>query len=93
LCQRLGGEALRLRVLEVRTSPPEVWVLRDGKEARWPVPDVPALLSALNRAYRRAPTVRAIRLLGEWEETWQLWCLEKDSLRALVEEGLLTAET
>jgi hypothetical protein len=93
LCQRLGGEALRLRILEVRTSPPEVWVLRDGKESRWPVPDVPALVRALNRAYRRVPTVRGIALLGEWEEAWQLWCLEKDSLCALLEDGLLEAET
>ncbi len=93
LCQRLGGEALKLRILEVRTSPAELWVLRDKKESRWPVPDVPSLVRALNRAYRRVPTVRAIALLGEWEDAWQLWCLEKDRLPALLEEGLLEAET
>jgi hypothetical protein len=93
LCQRLGGEALQLRILEVRTSPQELWVLRDGKEARWPVPDVPALVHALNLAYRRVPTVRAIVLLGVWDAGWQLWCLEKDRLPALLEEDLLQAET
>jgi hypothetical protein len=92
LCQRLGGEALRLRIQEVRTSPPEVWVRLEGKESRWPVPNVPSLLRALNRAYRHRPTVRAIALLGEWEDAWQLWCLDKASLRALLKEGLLQAE-
>jgi hypothetical protein len=93
LCQRLGGEALKLRILEVRTSPAELWVLRDKKESRWPVPDVPSLVRALNRAYRRVPTVRDIAVLGEWEDAWQLWCLEKDRLPALLKEGLLEAET
>jgi hypothetical protein len=92
LCQRLGGEALRLRILEVRTSPAELWVRLFEKEARWPVPDVPALLRALNLAYRRVPTVRAVALLGTWEEAWQLWCLEKDVLGRLLTEGLLEAE-
>jgi hypothetical protein len=92
LCQRLGGEALRLRILEVRTSPQELWVLREGKEWHWPVPDVPALVDALNLAYRRVPAVRAIALLGKSEDAWQLWCLEKDRLPLLLDGGLLEAE-
>ena len=92
LCQRLGGEALRLRILEVRTSPQELWVRVHETEARWPVPDVPALVRALNLAYRRVPTVRAIARLGVWDDAWQLWCLEKDRLPALLEADLLHAE-
>jgi hypothetical protein len=92
LCQRLGGEALRLRILEVRTSPQELWVRKDEREARWAVPDVPALVRALNLAYRRVAKVRAIACLGVWDDAWQLWCLEKDRLPGLLEEDLLQAE-
>jgi hypothetical protein len=92
LCQRLGDEALRLRILEVRTSPPELWVRVHETEARWPVPDVAALVRALNLAYWGVPSVRAIAQLGVWDEAWQLWCLEKRVLRTLLEEELLQAE-
>ena len=91
-CQRLGGEALQLRILEVRTAPQELWVRCEGKESHWPVPDFPALVKALNTAYRRVPTVRAIALLGKSLDAWQLWCLEKDRLPLLLEGGLLEAE-
>jgi hypothetical protein len=92
LCQRIGGAAQRLRVVEVRTAPAELWVRVQDKEERWPVPDVPALARALNRCYREAPAVRAIALLGEWDEALQLWCIPKDALGVLLGEGLLQAE-
>ena len=90
LCQRI--EARTLRILEVRTSPPELWVQLEKKEERWPVPDVSALVSELNRAYRRVPSVRAIAVLGDAEDARQLWCIPKGVLRVLLKEGLLQAE-
>jgi len=92
LCQRMGGAAQRLRVLEVRTAPPELWVQVEKKEERWPVKDVPALVHALNRGYRGAPSVRAVAYLGAWDDAHQLWCLSKEVLPALFREGLLEAE-
>jgi hypothetical protein len=92
LCQRLGGAALELRILEVRASPPELWVRLAKKEERWPVPDVPALVRALNSGYRNVAPVPAIAELGEWDEAWQLWCIPKSLLLTLQKEGLLEAE-
>lgn len=90
LCQRISAQ--RLRVLDARTSPPELWVQVGETQERWPVPDVPALVRELNRCYRRDSTVRAIASLGEWDEARQLWCIPKGALGALLGEGLLQAE-
>jgi hypothetical protein len=90
LCQRI--EARNLRIREVRNDPPELWVQLGKKEERWGVPDLGALVSELNRAYRSASSVRAIALLGERDEAHQLWCVPKAALRALLAEGLLEAE-
>jgi hypothetical protein len=92
LCQRMGDAARRLRVVEVRTAPPELWVRVEEKEMKWPVPAVPSLVRALNRFYRGAPAVRAVADLGVWEDGHQLWCLSKQVLPTLLHEGLLEAE-
>lgn len=90
LAQRM--EVRNLRILEVRNEPPELWVQLGKKEERWAVPDLAALVSELNRAYRSASSVRAIALLGKRDDAHQLWCIPKAGLRALLEEGLLEAE-
>ena len=87
LCQRIGAE--RLRVLDARTAPPELQVRLGEREERWPVPDVQALVSALNRSYRAAPKVRAVATLGDFDDARQLWCIPKSALAALLREGLL----
>src|SRR5450631_163668 len=92
LCQRLGGAALELRILEVRASPPELWVRLAKKEERWAVPDIRALIRALNQGYRSVAKVAAIALLGERDDAWQLWCIPKGLLPTLQAEGLLEAE-
>jgi hypothetical protein len=92
LCQRLGGAALQLRILEVRTSPAELWVRLAKKEEHWPVPDVRALVRALNQGYRSVAPVPAIAVLGAWDEAWQFWCIPKGLLPTLHTEGLLQAE-
>ena len=90
LCQRIGAQ--RLRVLDARTAPPELLVRVGEREERWPVEDVAALVSALNRCYREAPAVRAIAALGDWDDARQLWCIPKSALGVLLGEGLLEAE-
>jgi len=92
LCQRLGGAALELRILEVRVSPPELWVRLAKKEEHWAVPDTRALVRALNQGYRSVAPVPAIAVLGERDDAWQLWCIPKGRLPTLLKEGLLEAE-
>ncbi len=90
LCQRIG--ARWLRVLDARTAPPELLVRLGEREERWTVEDVAALVRALNRCYREAPAVRAIAVLGDWDDARQLWCMPKSALGVLLGEGLLEAE-
>jgi hypothetical protein len=92
LCQRLGGRARGLRVLDVRQTPPELWVRSGEVEERWATQDVPALVRALNRFYRGAPSVRAIALLGNCDGACQLWCLPKETLSTLLVEDVLDAD-
>jgi hypothetical protein len=90
LCQRMG--ARRFSVLDVRIAPPELWVQVGESKLRWAVPDVAALVRALNRVYRSEPEVLAIARLGEVDGAQQLWCIPKAALGALLGEGLLKAE-
>lgn len=90
LCQCM--EARGFSVLDVRIAPPELWVAVGDSKQRWAVPDVEALVQALNHAYRKEPRVRAIARLGEVDEARQLWCVPKAALAVLLEEGLLEAE-
>jgi hypothetical protein len=92
LCQRMGGEAPRLRILDVRVAPAELRVRVGEGEARWPVPNVRALVTHLNRHYRHASGVRAIAVLGEWEEAQQLWCIPRSALAPLRAEHLLQVD-
>jgi len=91
LCLRIGGEARVLRVVDVRSSPPELWVQGGRGEEHWPVPDVAALVKELNVRFRDAAQVRAIALLGEWEEARQLWCIPKPALAPLLARRRLRA--
>ncbi|MGO8968799.1 MAG: hypothetical protein ACLQDQ_04430 [Myxococcaceae bacterium] len=92
LCSYLGGPAARLRVLDVRREPPELWVRVKGEEACWAIPDVAALVTQLNRCYREQSLVPAVARLGEWEGAWQLWCIRKQALAAVLAEAFLRAE-
>jgi hypothetical protein len=92
LCQRLGGAALRLRVLDSRHTPPELKIRVEGAELAWKVQEVEALATELNRCYRHSPDVRAIAWLGEWDDARQLWCLPRAALPSLLRQGILQAE-
>jgi hypothetical protein len=92
LCQCLGGEAVRLRVLDVLKAPPELRVRVEGGEERWAVPDVRALVTHLNRHFRETSGVRAIACLGEWEDAQQLWCLPRSALAPLRAQHLLQVD-
>jgi hypothetical protein len=92
LCQRIGGEALRLRVLDSRDAPPVLVVQLAGVASTWAVPDVVALVTELNRCYRRFPEVRALAVLGVVDEDRQLWCIPKAALPFLLRQGLLPGD-
>ena len=92
LCTYLGGPAARLRVLDARADPPELWLRVGAKEERWPTPDVAALVTHLNRCFRAEASVPAVARLGVDEDGCQLWCIPKRALAAVLKEDFLLAE-
>jgi hypothetical protein len=83
----MGGAARRFKLLDVRERPrPELHILAGDVSERWEVEDLPALVHNLNDLYREAPDVRAIALLGEWNDALQLLCVDKRALARLLRE-------
>jgi hypothetical protein len=80
LSHAMGGVAMKLKVLDVRgTRPMELQVefpsTNGPRVERWELDDVRGLVHNLNDLYRDEPTVKQVRVLGEWEDMLQLWCL------------------
>lgn len=87
LTAAMGGTARRFKLLDVRERPHyELHVLAGDVSERWEIEDVSALVHNLNDLYRDAPDVRAIALLGEWNDALQLLCVEKRALPRLMRE-------
>jgi hypothetical protein len=87
LTMAMGGAAKRFKVVDVREHPRlELHVLAGETSERWEVEDLWALVHNLNSLYRDAPDVRAIALLGEWNDALQLLCVDKRSLPKLLRE-------
>lgn len=87
LTMAMGGAARRLKVVDVRERPYlELHVLAGETSERWEVEDLAALVHNLNDLYREAPDVRAIVVLGEWNDALQLLCVEKRTLPRLLRE-------
>ena len=83
----MGGAARRFKVVDVRERPVlELHILAGDVSERWEVEDLAALAHNLNALYREAPDVRAIAVLGEWNDALQLLCVEKRALPRLLRE-------
>ena len=83
LCAAMGGAAAKLRLEDVRGKGSFELHVRVGEVLeRWEVEGVEGLVHNLNDLFRSDQTVRAVAVLGEWEDMLQLWCL--DRLRLLV---------
>jgi hypothetical protein len=83
----MGGAARRFKLVDVRERPVlELHILAGDVSERWEVEDLAALAHNLNDLYREAPDVRAIAVLGEWNDALQLLCVEKRSVPKLLRE-------
>ena len=90
LTHALGGAARRFKVVDVRERPVlELHILAGTVSERWEVEDVAALVHNLNDVYRAEVDVRAIAVLGEWNDALQLLCVDKRALPRLLREGVL----
>lgn len=86
----MGGAARRFRVLDVRTGTPLVLEVRfDQLVEKWEVEGVEGFVHNLNDLFRNEPDVKAVAVLGEWEDMLQLWCVPKDVLPKLLDARVL----
>jgi hypothetical protein len=83
----MGGAARRFKVIDVRERPVlELHILAGDVSERWEVEELPALAHNLNDLYREARDVRAIAVLGEWNDALHLLCVDKPALPRLLRE-------
>jgi hypothetical protein len=93
LCEGIGGTARALKVLDVRDDP-EVALIVDagGGEESWEVRDPRDLVERCNDEFRDDAEARVVAVLGEWEDSLQLWCIPKRALSSLLRAPFFEAE-
>ena len=83
LCAAVGGRAQSIKVDDVRDSPPEMALSLGAATRMIEVPNVQALVDALNDWLAGDPQARWIAVLGEIEDALALLCVPKSKLPAL----------
>jgi hypothetical protein len=93
LCERIGGTASVLKVLDVRDDPEVALIVDAGNgEESWEVRDSRDLVERCNEEFREDAEARAVAVLGEWEDSLQLWCIPKRALSSLLRAPFFQAE-
>ena len=81
LLELIGGAALMLRVLDIRGK---VFSVKLGETRHeWEIDSFESLIDTLNRGFSASADVKALVLLGEWEDMIQVWALAKPIVRQL----------
>jgi hypothetical protein len=93
LCERIGGSARLLKVLDVRDDPEVALIIDAGSgEELWDVREPRDLVERCNEEFRDDAETRAVAVLGEWEDSLQLWCIPKRVLSSLLRAPFFQAE-
>jgi hypothetical protein len=93
LCERIGGSARQLKVLDVREDPEVSLIIDAGNgEESWEVREPRDLVERCNEEFREDAEARAVAVLGEWEDSLQLWCIPKRTLSSLLRAPFFQAE-
>jgi hypothetical protein len=93
LCERIGGRARLLKVLDVREDPEIALIVEAGNgEEGWEVREPRDLVERCNEEFRDDVEARAVAVLGEWEDSLQLWCIPKRALSSLLRAPFFQAE-
>jgi hypothetical protein len=93
LCERIGGSARLLKVLDVRDDPEVALIIDAGNgEELWDVREPRDLVERCNEEFRDDAETRAVAVLGEWEDSLQLWCIPKRVLSSLLRAPFFQAE-
>jgi hypothetical protein len=82
LLDLMGGAALTIRVLDIRGK---VFSVKLGEQQHeWEIDGLESLVDTLNRGFAPYPDVKALVLLGEWEDMIQVWALSKPVAKQLL---------
>ncbi len=82
LLETMGGAAQTIRVLDIRGR---VFSVKLGaQEHAWEIDGLESLVDTLNRGFAGQGDVKALVLLGEWEDMIQVWALAKPVLQQLL---------
>jgi len=93
LCERIGGTARVLKVLDVRDDGESALIVDAGRgEESWDVRDARDLVERCNEEFRDDAEAGAVAVLGEWEDSLQLWCIPKRALSSLLRAPFFQAE-
>jgi hypothetical protein len=77
----VGGSAVRLRVTDVHDGPPlKLTVFFQDHEESWELEDLYPFVQDVNDLLKDDPRARVVAILGEWEDSLQLWAVEKKKL-------------
>ncbi|MGZ3446543.1 MAG: hypothetical protein ACXWLG_14515 [Myxococcaceae bacterium] len=93
LCEGIGGRARLLKVLDVRDDPEVALIVDAGRgEESWDIRDPRDLVERCNEEFRDDAEACAVAVLGEWEDSLQLWCIPKRALSSLLRAPFFEAE-
>jgi hypothetical protein len=82
LLEAVGGPARTMKVLDIQGR---VFSVRLGPvQHEWELDGLESLVDTLNLAFAAAPEVKALVLLGEWEDMLQVWALPRPVVRTLL---------
>ena len=83
LLDEMGANRM-VRVLDIQGL---VFSVKLGaQEHEWEIDGLESLIDTLNRAFAPHPEVKALVLLGEWEDMLQVWALPKQVVASLWNE-------
>lgn len=84
LLEVMGGPAKMIRVLDIQGRVFSVRI--NAQQHEWELDGVESLIDTLNRAFAASAEVKALVLLGEWEDMIQVWALPKPTVAGLLKE-------
>jgi hypothetical protein len=87
LCAALGGSGPSVRAVDVVDGPPlKLFIHYRDHEEGWELEDLYPFVMNLNDLLKEDRQARVAAILGEWEDALQLWCVEKQRLRWLLQQ-------
>jgi hypothetical protein len=87
LTATIGGNAKKLRVMDVHDGPPlKLTVFFVDHEETWELEDLYPFVMNVNDLLKDDRKARAVAILGEWEDSLQLWAVEKSRLSWMLQQ-------